>query len=82
MPAISICGKCGRPAWQPDVVERPGKSPGVTYRYRRWRHPKDGRTKRNKTCYLRLEPPSVDFDKPEANTPASRSSLSAVRMEG
>lgn len=55
MPPTTICPKCGRPAWKPDVVLRKGKAPGVIYQYRRWRHPKDGRTKRNKSCYQRVK---------------------------
>ena len=48
------CPKCGKLAWKPDVVIRFGKDPEKAYKYYRYRHPLDGRTKRNKTCYMRV----------------------------
>jgi hypothetical protein len=48
---MTLCPKCNRPAWRPDKVTRVGKNPMRSYVYLRYRHPKDGRTKRNKTCY-------------------------------
>jgi len=49
---LTRCPKCGRPAWNPDVVVRTGKNPEKSYSYYRYRHPLDRRTGRNKTCYV------------------------------
>lgn len=46
------CPKCNHKAWKPDVVEKRSKY-GAIYLYRRYRHPKGGRTGRNKNCYVR-----------------------------
>jgi hypothetical protein len=54
MPAVDKCPKCGKPAWKPDLVTRYGKDPERAYKYNRYRHPLDGRTKRNKACYVRV----------------------------
>ncbi|HZW58159.1 MAG TPA: hypothetical protein VFF30_17860 [Nitrososphaerales archaeon] len=51
---MTVCPRCNRPAWKPDKVARVGKNPEKQYWYLRYRHPIDGRTKRNKTCYLSL----------------------------
>ena len=48
------CPKCGKGAWKPDLVTRYGKDPERAYKYNRYRHPLDGRTKRNKACYVRV----------------------------
>jgi hypothetical protein len=45
------CPKCGKMGWL-DHVTRFGKG-DKPYHYLRYRHPLDGRTKRNKTCYVR-----------------------------
>jgi len=58
MAAMDKCPKCGKMAWKPDLVIRFGKDPEKAYKYYRYRHPLDGRTKRNKTCYVR-EPQNV-----------------------
>ena len=50
-PNLITCPRCNRPAWKPDKVIRVGKNPNKRYAYLRYRHPIDGRTKRNKTCY-------------------------------
>ncbi len=47
------CPKCGKDAWRPDVVVRTGKN-GQPYKYTRYRHRLDHRTKRNKVCYVRV----------------------------
>jgi hypothetical protein len=49
------CPRCNRLAWRPDKVFRTGKNPEKQYWYLRYRHPKDGRTKRNRACYQRIE---------------------------
>ncbi|MHB8565901.1 MAG: hypothetical protein ACYC7D_14185 [Nitrososphaerales archaeon] len=56
---MKVCPKCNRPAWKPDKVVRTGKNPGKQYQYLRYRHPKDGRTKRNRSCYLPANDPNV-----------------------
>ena len=53
--ATDKCPKCGKMAWKPDLVIRVGKDPERAYKYYRYRHPLDGRTKRNKTCYVRVK---------------------------
>jgi hypothetical protein len=55
MPTMDKCPKCGKMAWRPDKVTRIGKDPEKVYAYLRYRHPLDGRTKRNKTCYVRVK---------------------------
>gem|GEM_PF-3848054 len=46
------CPKCGRASWRPYLTMRTGKNPEGRYFYWEFRHRKDGRTKKNKHCYL------------------------------
>jgi hypothetical protein len=53
------CPKCGRKAWKPDIAERLGKSPGKVYYYVRYRHRRDGRTRRNAIHYRVATPQEI-----------------------
>jgi hypothetical protein len=46
------CPKCGRPSWKPYLTTRTGKNPENLYHYWEFRHRKDGRTGKNKHCYV------------------------------
>jgi hypothetical protein len=51
--AVHDCPRCGRKAWKPDLVQKTGKSPGVVFRYRRYRHPT--RYGRSEVHYVRVD---------------------------
>jgi len=46
------CPKCGKASWRPYLTMRTGKNPSNAYFYFEFRHRKDGRTGKNKHCYL------------------------------
>jgi hypothetical protein len=57
------CPKCGRASWKPYLTKRTGKNPMNAYYYFEFRHRKDGRTGKNKHCYL----PAVKAEHPEGS---------------
>ena len=47
------CPRCGKASWRPYLTRRTGKNPqGGPYVYWEFRHRKDGRTGKNKHCYV------------------------------
>jgi hypothetical protein len=48
------CPKCGKASWRPYLTMRTGKNPMNRFYYFEFRHRKDGRTGKNKHCYVRV----------------------------
>ncbi len=53
------CPKCGAPSWTPVLAIRTGKNPEHAYAYWVFRHRRDGRTGRNKSCYVPASGPKT-----------------------